>query len=199
MRVTPGAWRLAMVPFGLAPVAAVVVPPLAALAVGLGVGILWFHRDPSRSGPDRGFVAPADGRVTSLQHRDNRLRVGIFMNLDDVHVVRSPAAGTVLDLTHEAGGHRPAFSKASKHNERLRMTIGRGDDELTVILIAGAFARRIHPYHDPKTTLECGQRVGHISFGSRVDVVFPQSVSEADLAVAPGDSVRAGETLIART
>ena len=116
------------------------------------------------------------------------------MNVDDVHVVRAPTAGAVTSRTHEPGAHRPAFTKASAHNERLRMTIAGADADLELVLIAGAFARRIHPYHEPGATLERGQRVGHISFGSRVDVLLPPSVGRGDLAVAPGDTVRAGET-----
>lgn len=197
MRVAPGGWRLALVPFALAPVAAVVMPPLAGAAVVLGVGVLWFHRDPPRDVPATGVVAPADGTVTTLQQRGDRLHLGIFMNLDDVHVVRAPEEGTVRDSTHNPGAHWPAFTKASAHNERLSLTLDGPDGDLTLILIAGAFARRIHPYHEPPASVERGQRVGHISFGSRVDVVFPPAVTPADLTVAPGDTVQAGETVLA--
>jgi len=38
-----------------------------------------------------------------------------------------------------------------------------------------------------------GQRVGMIRFGSRVDLYLP---AEARLSVAPGDRVRAGESVI---
>lgn len=197
MRVAPGAWRLAAVPFVLAPVGAAVFMPLAVVAVLLGGFVLWFHRDPSRETPPTGFVAPADGTVTTLQRHGDRLRVGIFMNVDDVHVVRAPAEGALTEVAHKPGAHWPAFTKASAHNERLKLTAEHSDEELTLVLIAGAFARRIHPYHKPPTTLTRGQRVGHISFGSRVDVLFPPSVSEADLTVGPGDPVRAGETVVA--
>jgi phosphatidylserine decarboxylase len=45
--------------------------------------------------------------------------------------------------------------------------------------------------------VERGERIGHIAFGSRADVVLPASVGRDDLHVAEGDSVRAGETVIA--
>ncbi|PHQ44600.1 phosphatidylserine decarboxylase, partial [Halorubrum sp. C3] len=45
--------------------------------------------------------------------------------------------------------------------------------------------------------VERGDRVGHVSFGSRADVVLPADVGRDDLLVAEGDSVRAGETIVA--
>jgi phosphatidylserine decarboxylase len=47
----------------------------------------------------------------------------------------------------------------------------------------------------PGERLEKGQRVGLIRFGSRVDVDLP---SGGRPAVAIGDKLRAGETVIAR-
>ncbi|WP_459192839.1 phosphatidylserine decarboxylase [Halosimplex sp. J119] len=42
-----------------------------------------------------------------------------------------------------------------------------------------------------------GQRIGHISFGSRFDVVFPPEYDPEDLTVDIGHRVYAGETVIA--
>jgi phosphatidylserine decarboxylase len=66
----------------------------------------------------------------------------------------------------------------------------------TVTLIAGAFARRIHPYVEADDALDRGERIGHISFGSRVDVLFPPAVERSDLAVEEGDRVTAGESVL---
>lgn len=197
MHVAPGAWRLAAVPFALAPVGAVVLPPAGVVLFVLGVGVLWFHRDPPREVPAGGFIVPADGRVTSIHHRNGRLRVGVFMNLDDVHVIRTPTSGTITEQVHHPGAHRPAFTKTSAHNERLEVQLTTGDEPVSVIMIAGAFARRIHPYQDTGDAVDRGQRLGHISFGSRVDVILPPSVPEEDLAVEIGDQVKAGETILA--
>jgi len=111
-----------------------------------------------------------------------------------VHVNRMPLDGTVASVTHEPGANRPAFSKDSDRNERVRVDC----DEFEVVLIAGWFARRIHPYVEPGDELDRGERLGHISFGSRADVLLPESLTEADVAVELGDRVTAGETVIAR-
>ena len=193
--VAPGARRYAAVSFAVALVAAVVALPVAVVALALGVGVLWFHRDPAREPPDSGVLAPADGRVSVIREEDDRLRVGIFMNVTDVHVNRAPIAGTVRRVEHRPGANKPAFSKDSDRNERVVIDCG----EYEIALIAGWFARRIHPYLREGDELTRGQRIGHISFGSRADVVLPTDYSREDLLVTKGDVVTAGETRLVET
>jgi phosphatidylserine decarboxylase len=176
------------------------------LGLGLAAFVLWFHRDPEREIPDSGVVSPADGKVSVIREETiegedeqtddtaERLRVGVFMNVHDVHVNRAPMPGAVEAVDHRDGGHRPAFDKDSEHNERVRVDF----EKYAVVLIAGAFARRIHPYVEAGVSLERGERLGHISFGSRADVLLPPEYDRDDLAVEQGDRVRAGESVLAR-
>jgi len=191
--VAPGGWRYAAVPFAVAVPVLVVSPPVAATCLLAGLGVLWFHRDPTRSPPPSGYVAPADGRVAHVRSQDDRVRVATFMNVTDVHVNRAPAPATVRSVTHTPGAHRPAFSKESDRNERVTLDCG----EYEVTLIAGAFARRIHPSVDAGDDLDRGERVGHISFGSRAVLILPPEYDETDVRVSEGQHVRAGETVIA--
>jgi phosphatidylserine decarboxylase len=193
MQFAPGAWRLAVLPFGAAVVLVFLSPLWGAFAAVLSLLVLWFHRDPERTPPDAGFVSPADGRVSVLRREGDRIRVGVFMNVTDVHVNRAPAPGTLRDLEHVPGANKPAFSKESDRNERLHFTF----DDYRVTLIAGWFARRIYSHVEPGTTLERGGRIGHVSFGSRADVLLPETVSMDDVRVTKGDEVRAGETVLA--
>lgn len=188
--VAPGGWRYAVACFALALPAVVFAPPLAAVALAVGVGSLWFHRDPERTPPESGILAPADGHISVIREEGDRLRVGTFMNVTDVHVNRAPMAGTVQSVDRRPGAYKPAFSKDSDRNERVVVDC----DEYRVIQIAGWFARRIHPSVKPGDELVRGQRIGHISFGSRVDVVLPAAYSRADLLVEKGEAVTAGET-----
>ena len=193
MHLAPGTWRLAAPAFLGAIVLAFVTPVWAAGATVLGLLVLWFHRDPDRSPPDSGIVSPADGRVSVIRREEGRVRVGVFMNVTDVHVNRAPTGGTLQDRTHVAGANRPAFTKDSDRNERLHFDF----DAIRVTLIAGWFARRIYPHVDPGETVERGDRIGHVSFGSRADVLFPEEIDLADVQVSKGDQVRAGETVLA--
>jgi phosphatidylserine decarboxylase len=193
--VVDEAWRLALVPALLGAAALPLLPPLGAVLLALAVGVLWFHRDPDREPPDAdGIVlAPADGTVSVVREEGSRLRVGVFMNVTDVHVNRAPMAGEVREVRHRPGANRPAFSKESDRNEQVAIDFG----EYELLVIAGWFARRIHPSVEAGDAVDRGERVGHVSFGSRADVVLPADVDEDDLLVREGDAVRAGETIIA--
>ncbi|MFB6094759.1 MAG: protein sorting system archaetidylserine decarboxylase [Halanaeroarchaeum sp.] len=194
MRLAPGSVRLAVPPAVVGLLLAPLSLGFVAAGVALGVAVLWFHRDPAREPPETGILAPADGRVSVVRREGDRLRVGIFMNVTDVHVNRAPIAGTVADREHVPGAHRPAFTKDSDRNERLHLEVG----AVRVTLIAGWFARRIHPHVAVGDVVDRGERIGHVSFGSRADVLMPPEIDREDLAVREGDRVRAGESVIAR-
>ncbi|MXV63324.1 phosphatidylserine decarboxylase [Natronorubrum sp. JWXQ-INN-674] len=225
MNFAPGAWKYAMLPLLAAPFAFVFSVTASLIAVALGAGTLAFFRDPDRTPPPTGVVSPADGNVSVLREEGDRVRLGVFMNVWHVHVVRAPFSGSVTDVEHVSGANRPAFSKDSDRNERVHVRCvtdssnlpasdgavspGRDGDgeplhskpddppsDAEVTLIAGAFARRIHPYAEPGDDLERGDRIGHIAFGSRVDLLFPPAVDLEDVSVEIGDSMTAGETVV---
>jgi phosphatidylserine decarboxylase len=197
MEFAPGVKRWAALPVVAGVVGGFLYWPLAAVGLLVATGVVLFFRDPERTPAGEGVLAPADGRVTVLSEQDDRVRVGVFMNVTDVHVNRAPVAGEVRSVGHEPGGHWPAFSKGSERNERRRYWIEStdGDGDTEVVQIAGTLARRTHAYVAPGEDVARGERLGHIAFGSRVDVRLPPAYGLADLAVAEGDRVRAGETV----
>ena len=193
MRFAPGVWWYALPPLLLAFPAFVVSPTLGGLFVAAAGATLFFFRDPERTPPFSGIVSPADGTVSEIRTESDRIRVCIFMNVHDVHVVRAPDDAVVESVEHESGGYRPAFSKDSDRNEKVHVRF----PDSGVTLIAGAFARRIHPYVEAGDELERGERLGHIAFGSRVDALLSPEIDHADLRVEHGEKVTAGETTIA--
>jgi phosphatidylserine decarboxylase len=195
MDVAPGGWRYAVAVLAAGLPATLLFAPLGLLALTAAAAVVYFHRDPERA-VGEGIVAPADGRVSTVRDGGDTLRVGVYMSGTDVHVNRAPLGGRLAGVTHVDGDHRLAFSKDSEHNERVRLRFE--DPDHAVVLIAGAFARRIHPYATAGERIARGGRIGHISFGSRADVVLPAAVDREDLTVGVGDRVRAGETTIAR-
>jgi len=193
MQLAPGGWRYIWGAVALAIVGILLTPLVSVVLALVALFVAWFYRDPDREPSDAGVLSPADGTVSVIREEGDRLRVGVYMGPFDVHVNRAPLAGTVDTVEHETGGHTLAFSKDSEHNERVRI----GFDEWTVVLIAGAFARRITPYVQPDEAVDRGQRIGHIAFGSRADVILPPGYDRTTLEVAEGDRVLAGETVIA--
>ncbi|WP_435184054.1 protein sorting system archaetidylserine decarboxylase [Halobellus sp. EA9] len=197
MRFAPGVRRFAVPAFAAAAVLAPLAFPLALVALAVGGFVAWFFRDPERQPSGPGVVSPADGRVSVVREEGDQLRVGVFMNVTDVHVNRGPFDGRIERVSHRSGAHRPAFSKDSERNERVDVAVATDEGPAEISLIAGAFARRIHPYVAEGDDLARAARIGHIDFGSRADVLLPPAYDRADLLVAEGDRVRAGESIVA--
>jgi phosphatidylserine decarboxylase len=124
-------------------------------------------------------------------------RVSIFMSVFDVHINRTPIAGTIKDVIYIAGKFLNAdLDKASEDNERQHILVERGDGmRIGFTQIAGLVARRIVPFVKPGDMVGAGQRIGLIRFGSRVDVYLPAGTAPK---VALGQRCVAGETIIAQ-
>lgn len=183
-------------------------PAAAGLAAGLaGLWLLvsFFGRDPQRRpiSDDGLYLSPADGRVLVVEPADEphflqgpALRVAIFMSFFDVHVNRSPAAGSVRFIQHTPGEFHRAFRpEAAERNEHNLIGLESGRERLLVKQVAGILARRIVCSVRPGQPLEAGQRLGMIKLGSRVEVFLPP---ETQPLVRVGDRVRAGVTPLAR-
>jgi len=193
MSVANGSLRYAL----LAVVVGAVLFPFSRIASGAclvaAVGVVYFHRDPARVVPPQGVVAPADGKVTVIREEEDGLRLGIYMSGWDVHVNRAAMDGTVQNVEHIPGANKLAFTKDAEENERLRFVF----EDYTLEQIAGTFARRTYSYVDPGQEVARGQRIGHISFGSRFDMVFPPEYDPDDLTVDVGHRLYGGETVVA--
>lgn len=162
--------------------------------------LIIFFRDPERT-TGAGVVAVADGKIreiTSLQDPDvgDCIRVSTFMNIHNVHVNRMPFDGTIMKITHHAGGHIPAFHKESESNERLVLLIHTGLGVMKVVQIAGTIARRIVPYIREGDTLKKGEKIGLIRLGSRVDLFLPATRIKA-VTIQVHQRIKAGEDTIA--
>ncbi len=183
------------------------------LMAGVTIWVLAFFRDPIRVTPKGAglIVAPADGLVTLIQKvpppremegadalgTEPMTRVSIFMSVFDVHINRTPIAGTIKRVVYISGKFLNAdLDKASEENERQHILV-EGHDGLRIgfTQIAGLVARRILPFVKPGDIVASGQRIGLIRFGSRVDVYLPAGTEPA---VALGQRTIAGETIIAR-
>jgi phosphatidylserine decarboxylase len=176
----------------------------AVVLIALAIWIVYFFRDPERTGErgDRIIVSPADGRVVQIAEvdepafvRGRTLRISIFMNVFNVHVNRYPVTGTVTYVHYNAGKFlNAATDKASLENEQMSIGIETGRGPVLVRQIAGLIARRIVNYAKVGTRAEQGVRMGIIRFGSRVDVFVPPGSS---LRVKLGDLSVAGVTVLA--
>ncbi len=140
-------------------------------------------------------------------------RIAIFMSPLDVHVNRSPCAGTLLRMEHRTGKgmrrgpFRPAFRKESQYNERVRSVFcSESNAMIEVTQISGILARTIIPWLGTNSKVRRGQRYGMIRLGSRVDVRAPAihfsptvvSAEQKNPNHPKGEFVQAGTTVLFR-
>jgi phosphatidylserine decarboxylase len=202
-------WILLPLAAGLAAGVLYLFRPALALSVAalvlllLAVFMAYFFRDPKRVAPSEQdlVVSPADGRVTRVEklspnESHSPTVVSIFLSPFDVHINRSPIAGTIVDVTYTKGRFKSATSdQASLVNEQNALTIQGEKMTLVCKQIAGVLARRIVCWKRPGDSLALGERFGLIKFGSRTDLVLPP---EVEVSVNVGERVRGGVTVIGR-
>ena len=176
------------------------------LLLSLLVCVILFFRIPKREHvkDKQAILAPADGKVVFVgrdveqeDFKEERIRISIFMSLTNVHQNLSPVKGEVRLVRHTKGKFLPAFRpKSSLLNERttthIRMENG---TSIVVRQIAGAMARRIENYLEVGKTIDQGDELGFIKFGSRVDVFIP--VDNAVCLIKKGDRTQGGITKLA--
>ncbi|MDQ3321011.1 MAG: phosphatidylserine decarboxylase [Acidobacteriota bacterium] len=192
------------IPFIAVPVLLALVLAFFQIWIGVAAFVLlalfmaYFFRDPKRTVPTEAniIVSAADGKVTSVENREDGKFVSVFLSPVDVHINRAPIAGRVVKVELLQGKKAPATSnQASQTNERNALTIE--GEKMTVVCtqIVGILARRIVCWRKAGDTVELGEKYGLIKFGSRTDLLMPKNVN---IAVKVGDRVVGGETIIGR-
>ena len=176
--------------------------PLFLIFLILLIFTFCFFRDPERVIPlgEDILVGPADGLITNItkfkEGKKNYTKVSIFLSVFNVHIQRLPVSGEITKIDYIEGKFINAtLDKASEDNERLRLTLKSGSNNIYVTQIAGLIARRIICYLKVNEKVNQGDRYGIIKFGSRVDIEFPNSYS---LMVNVGQQCIGGETIIAK-
>ncbi len=175
---------------------------------GLWLAGLAFFRDPQRRIACRlgELLAPADGRVTEVTVLPDHpeiggpaVRTGIFLSILDVHINRSPCAGTVRFVRYEPGAFLDARHPESGSRNEANTVVIDPDAPLAgpviVRQVAGRIARRIVSSVRPGQRVEAGQRIGLIKFGSRTELIVPAGAFEQLATV--GTRCRAGLTVLA--
>ena len=219
-------WLTSWVP-GLGPVSQILMECSFITLMAVAVLMAWFFRDPERIPPEQDGVvlSPADGKIIYVKKVENESHlvsikagtrysleelfqtswpfrgghlIGIEMNVLDVHVNRAPIEGRVVHSKKIKGGF-PGLGKpnAEVRSQRAATIIENGKISVGVVQIASRFVRGIVSYVKESQQIRIGQRIGMIRFGSQVDLAISDSVNY-EIAVQPGQIVRAGLTVLAR-
>lgn len=206
MTIAREAWPFALPPALVAAVPAVMGLWLPALLLAvLAVLLLGFFRVPRRAeaGDADTLLSAADGKVLTVDRitapelgEDSFQRVATFLSVFNVHLQRAPTTGNVVLSQYRPGPKLAAFRTAAAGNESHLTVIRRDDGEVVGIRqIAGLLARRIVCYLEPEQRIDAAEPLGLIKFGSRVDLLIPDSF---EVLVRPGQRVREGLTPMAR-
>jgi phosphatidylserine decarboxylase len=206
--IHPDGWKFVAIGVGATLILFLLWHPAGWAALIVTLWIVYFFRDPWRVTPVRAglIVSPADGIVVSIapappppeldMGAEPVTRIGIFLNLFDVHVARSPVAGGIAARHYTPGRFiNASLDKASEHNERLALRLHPAEGpDIACVLIAGLVARRIVCGLLAGGLVGVGERIGIIRFGSRVDVYVPPPYVPL---VALGQRMVGGETVLA--
>ena len=184
--------------------------PLFFFGLVLTLWCIYFFRNPDRVIPEnidnKLIVAPADGKIIELEEvvpdeqiglpKSKYFKIGIFMNVFNVHVNRSPISGTIIKKNYVPGlFFNASLDKASKENERMSLVMNvNGKIKIAFVQIAGLLARRIVNEAQEGDKFKTGEVFGIIRFGSKVDIYIPVG---SKINVLKGQTSIAGETVLA--
>tara|TARA_B100001123_G_C15080783_1_gene935560 strand:- start:373 stop:1023 length:651 start_codon:yes stop_codon:yes gene_type:complete len=181
---------------------------LGLIGLVITIWVYYFFRDPERFPiqDENYLVSPADGKITQIMEINGPkelgleekkfTRISVFMDVLACHVNRVPYTGTVDKIFYKPGKYINAtLDKASEDNERnyIKLKNSKGE-EVVIVQVAGMIARRIVCDVKEGDTINQGDRVGMIRFGSKVDIYF----QNYNLLVRNGQNTVAGETLLAK-
>src|SRR5947209_10358483 len=154
--IHPDGWKFIAISAVATVILFILWVPLGWIGLIVTLWMVYFFRDPWRVTPTRPglIVSPADGIVVALapappppelaMGAEPVPRIGIFLNLFDVHIARAPIGGRVAARRYTKGRFvNASLDKASEHNERLAIRmITDGGSDIAFVLIAGLVPRR---------------------------------------------------------
>ncbi|MGI5880911.1 MAG: phosphatidylserine decarboxylase family protein [Syntrophomonadaceae bacterium] len=177
----------------------------ALIFAALTLFCLFFFRNPERVVPEEAktVVSPADGKVMDVTTvneeffiKGNAKRIRIFLSLFNVHINRVPVSGKIGLIKQVSGLFLPAYKdEASFKNQRNYIGLETDFGKVLIVQITGLVARRLVCWVKSGDVLKRGERFGLIRFGSCTEIYLPV---DTEILVKPGDSVKGGESVIAK-
>lgn len=182
---------------------------LALTGAGLAglAAVAWIFRNPTRRGPADSdlALAPCDGEVIAVAEvQEPRFlkaaawQITVRVRPSQVQVLRAPVGGIVRTRRY-----LPAGQEGQRDDALLLGVQQRDGGRVLVRLQASGFWRRLPTYAGRRITLlpdledalQPGQVSGHLPLGGLVQIYLPQT---SHLAIAQGQHLRGGETILAR-
>ena len=162
----------------------------------------YFARDPDRKiPPNATVVSPADGIIQNIRFVDGVTYLVVGLSFWDVHVVRTPVAGTIKSIDME-GSYVSKLTTQKRYMEEnfLRgkeapvevvLTLGTDRGDVRIRMITSYWSSRLKVWVHPGEKLNIGDRVGRIVLGSTVVTEYPGNLL---FDVKLGEHVNAGSS-----
>lgn len=178
------------------PVFILIMRIVGALMIVFALFCIFFFRNPKvRITQGEGIIlSPCNGTVLEIEEKEDEKIIRAFLSVLNVHLQRSPIAGTVKSVEHKAGKFLAAWNpEAHILNEQNIITVESAAGVVVVRQIAGFLARRCVSAVKAGDELKAGVMIGLIKFSSQVDLHLPPDVI---ITVKPGDKIRAGINVV---
>jgi phosphatidylserine decarboxylase len=151
------------------------------LLILIFVCIFYRYKPHTKRYDDNVIISPANGTVTSVETKNNKINMSIYINFFNNHTQIYPVNGLLLKKIYDNTGKFELANnvKKSRFNEKKIHTIKmKNGGEVKVTQIAGFFPRRIVSAKKENEKVMAGEYLGIIKFGSRVDLEFDGDISK---------------------
>lgn len=181
-----------------------IIVRLYILSIGtviLLVFLLYFYRCPLvyESYKDNIIVAPSYGTIQSVNIKNDKIYIAIFLGLFDVHQQYIPCNGKIIKQILDYNGQFALAYDLNKSikNEKSINFIETKHGLVKVTQISGFLARTIVTDDLLDKAVNAGTRFGMIKFGSRVDLEIPNA-DKFELQVKINEKMTGGKTIIGK-
>lgn len=141
-------------------------------------------------------ISPAYGKIYKIQQHQNYICISIILTIFDVHFQYVPYDGYISKIKYDNNGiFNIIFNDyiKTRYNEKMIYEINSKNGKIIVYQIAGYFFRRIVSCLKENTFVSKGDKLGLITFGSRVDICLP--AKDLKLIIQENQEVKGGQDL----
>jgi len=159
------------------------------------VSIFYRYKPHTKRYDDNVIISPANGMVSYLEQKDNKINISIYLNFLNNHTQIYPVNGLLLKTIYDKTGKFELANdiRKSRFNEKKIHIIKMKNGEIKVTQIAGFFPRRIVSRKEVNEKVMAGEYLGMIKFGSRVDLEFDGDISK--VMIKQGQMVNIGDMI----
>jgi len=160
------------------------------------VCIFYRYKPHTKRYADNFIISPANGTVSFLEQKDNKINISIYLNILNNHTQIYPVNGVLLKTIYDKTGKFELANniRKSRFNEKKIHTIQmKNGRQVEVIQIAGFFPRRIVSRKEVNEKVMAGEYLGIIKFGSRVDLEFEGDISK--ILIKKGQQINIGDMI----